>query len=89
MLPAVERVLKRRHNLTDKDVTALYVAQGISLMVAVVIVGYFGNFRARKIRCIGAGMALSGKSEVKPFEKFVNLLAQAFSIYNIGNRPYA
>ena len=60
MLPAVEPTLKRRYKLTDKEVTGLSVTQGISLIVAVILLGYFGNFRARKIRCISAGMALSG-----------------------------
>ncbi len=61
MLPAVGRTLRTRYDLTDKDITGLHVAQGISFMAAVLFIGYFGNFRARKIRCIGAGMALSGK----------------------------
>ena len=61
MLPAVQRTLKRRYDLTDKDITGLNVAQGISLILALVLVGYFGNFRARKIRCIGIGMALTGR----------------------------
>jgi hypothetical protein len=65
MLPAVQRTLKTRYKLTEKEVTGLYVAQGISLMVSVLLVGFFGNFRAMKIRCIGAGMALSGKTVVR------------------------
>ena len=61
MLPAVQRTLKTRYNLTDKDITGLNVAQGISLILSLFFVGYFGNFRARKIPCIAIGMALTGR----------------------------
>lgn len=62
LLPAVERTLRGRYNLSDKDVSGLQVAQGISLMVTIILVGYFGSFRASKIRCIAMGMVISGKS---------------------------
>lgn len=66
MLPSVQRTLKTRYKLTDTDVRGLNAAQGVSLMVALVFVGYFGNFRSRKIPCIAAGMALSGKLVIQP-----------------------
>ena len=64
MLLAVERTLKQRFHLSDKDINGLNIAQGVSLVTAVIIFGFFGNFRAKKIHCIASGLAVTGKLNI-------------------------
>ena len=59
MLPNVLLTLKMRYNLSEKDENALTILQGVSTMVAVIVMGYLGSFR-NKIRWITAGMVMTG-----------------------------